>query len=253
MKNLLFSGLVAAAAVATNSSAAIDVGDTLTLSRVGTQPGKTVWHDYDSSRAWNQALPSGATGSLAIAGITTFNVAGGGQVQTFCIEINEGFPDDPISYTVAELTNVPEESPPGAMSAAQASVLQDLYARYYADIITDDAGETWANRSDEAAAFQLVIWEITHENMTGASTASDVVSRLDISMGAMAFTNTANANVASIASSMISSLGSGGFQLMTNLLGLTNPDNQDMLIVVPTPAIAGLAGLGLVGMRRRRR
>ena len=37
------------------------------------------------------------------------------------------------------------------------------------------------------------------------------------------------------------------------LLGGTNATNQDLLIVVPSPAIAGLAGLGLVGMRRRRR
>ncbi len=52
---------------------------------------------------------------------------------------------------------------------------------------------------------------------------------------------------------MIAALGTGGWNSMSNLLGGTNATNQDLLIVVPSPAIAGLAGLGLVGMRRRRR
>ena len=49
------------------------------------------------------------------------------------------------------------------------------------------------------------------------------------------------------------SLGDGGFRADYRVLGLTNPDSQDMLIVVPSPAVIGLAGLGLVGLRRRRR
>ena len=61
------------------------------------------------------------------------------------------------------------------------------------------------------------------------------------------------ANITTIANNIILSIGSGGFFDYHKLRGLTNPNNQDMLIVVPTPAIAGLAGLGLVGMRRRRR
>jgi len=253
MKTLFFCGIVAAAATASNVSASIQVGDTLSLSRVGTSPSRAIQYSYDSSRTWNQGT-GGATGSFGIAGLTTFDVASGGQLEAFCVEINEGFPDDPISYNVVGVTNVPEETPPGPMSAFQSTVMQDLYARYYNDVSTaGGGGETWSDASDEAAAFQLVIWEISHEEMTGVASASDVVSRLDITLGAMAFTDTYNSNVATIANAMIASLGSGGFLSQFNLLGLTNPTNQDMLIVVPTPAIAGLAGLGLVGMRRRRR
>ncbi|MDE0888681.1 MAG: hypothetical protein OSA40_04390, partial [Phycisphaerales bacterium] len=55
------------------------------------------------------------------------------------------------------------------------------------------------------------------------------------------------------ATAMINALGTGGWNNFGALLGGTNATNQDLLIVVPSPAIAGLAGLGLVGMRRRRR
>ena len=69
----------------------------------------------------------------------------------------------------------------------------------------------------------------------------------------MAITDYFNTDVLNTANAMIASLGTGGWNSMSNLLGGTNATNQDLLIVVPSPAIAGLAGLGLVGMRRRRR
>ena len=83
---------------------------------------------------------------------------------------------------------------------------------------------------------------------------STALMELDLSLGAMTIFDTYSQDVADIANAMFASLGMGGFKTMgDNLLGLTNPDNQDLLFVVPSPAIAGLAGLGLVGMRRRRR
>ena len=62
-----------------------------------------------------------------------------------------------------------------------------------------------------------------------------------------------SSDVLTAANAMISALGSGGWNNYSSLLGGTNATNQDLLIVVPSPAIAALAGLGLVGMRRRRR
>ena len=52
-------------------------------------------------------------------------------------------------------TQVPEEDPPGNMTANQSQMMQDLYSRYYADVITTDAGESWGNYQSEMAAFQL--------------------------------------------------------------------------------------------------
>ena len=69
----------------------------------------------------------------------------------------------------------------------------------------------------------------------------------------MVITDSYSSTVMDMANDMIANLGNGGFLEYYKLRGLTNPNNQDMLIVVPTPAIAGLAGLGLAGMRRRRR
>lgn len=250
MKSLLFTGLVAAATISSNVSAGYEVGDVLTVSRLGTSPSRAIRYSFDASRSYNDA----ATGAdyFGLAGVNTFDVFAGGQIKTFCVEMNEGFVDDPIVYTVTEISNVPEHAPPGVMSAAKQTLMQDLFARYYDDVMNHPTSD-WAVSSDKAAAFQLAIWEISHENLTSDSDASAVLGELNISVGAMAFTDTYNSETAAIASSMLSSLGNGGFMAYSKLLGLTNPNNQDMLIVVPTPAIAGLAGLGLVGMRRRRR
>lgn len=253
MKSLLFTGLVAAATISSNVSAGYEIGDVLTVSRVGTSPSHAIRYNYDASRTYNAA----ATGSdyFGLAGVSVFaSVANPDtRLRTFCVEMNEGFVDDPIAYTVAEVGSVPEEATPGPMSAAKVTLINDLYARYYRDVMDYADYTTDEADKDLAAAFQLVIWEISHENLTSDSDASAVLGELSISTGAMAFTGTYNSETAMIAANMIASLGDGGFRTMSNLFGLTNPNNQDMLIVVPTPAIAGLAGLGLAGMRRRRR
>lgn len=255
-----------AAIVASSASAGIEIGDTLSLSRVATSPQRAVTVNFDYSRS---SSASGVTGGVVgNAGITTFDLlqvngaTGYGQIQGFCVEINEGFPDDPISYNVVDPTGVPEESPPGNMSANQSQMMQDLFRRYYNSTVNRD-GASWTDYSNNAAAFQLVVWEISHENFS-SSDLSGMKAELDISLGAFVVTDATNGDAAAastvsgIASSMIAALGNGGWQSYSSLLGATNGssgnnDNQDFLFVVPSPAIAALAGLGLVGMRRRRR
>ena len=252
MKSLLFTGLVAATTISSNVSAGLEVGDVITVSRLGTSPSRAIRYNYDASRSWNAT----ATGSdyFGLAGVSTFAfISGGyGNIGTFCVEMNEGFVDDPIVYTVTDIANVPEHAPPAGMSDAKQTLMKDLYARYY-DSVMDGSGMSWSDYSNGAAAFQLAIWEISHENLSSDSDASAVLGELYITVGAMAFTDTFNSETAALASQMLASLGDGGFQNYYKLRGLTSPNNQDMLIVVPTPAIAGLAGLGLAGMRRRRR
>ena len=250
MKSLLFTGLAAATAMTATASAGLEPGDVITVSRLGTAPGHAIRYNYDASRTFDAA----ATGSdyFGLAGVNSFKAESGGILKTFCVEMNEGFVDDPIVYTVTEIANVPEELPNPGMSEAQQTLMKDLYARWY-DQTQYEPGDSWSVASNYASAFQLVVWEISHENFTSSTDASIALSEMNISRGAMAFTDTYSAEVANIANNLILSLGTGGFFNYTKLLGLTNPNNQDMLIVVPTPAIAGLAGLGLVGMRRRRR
>jgi len=255
-----------AALVASSASAGITIGDTLSLSRAGTSPQRAVTVNFDYSRASNATGVTG--GVVGNAGVTTFDVlqingsTGYGQILGFCVEINEGFPDDPISYNVVDPTSVPEESPPGNMSANQSQMMQDLFRRYYNSTVNRN-GASWSDYSNNAAAFQLVVWEISHENFSSSDLAG-MQAELNIDEGAFVVTDATNGDsaaastVASIAGSMIAALGGGGWQSYASLLGATNGssgsvDNQDFLFVVPSPAIAGLAGLGLVGMRRRRR
>ncbi|MCP4837152.1 MAG: hypothetical protein GY895_20575 [Phycisphaera sp.] len=253
MKSLLTIGLVAAASISTSAtSAGLEPGDTITVSRIGTAPGRAIRYNYDSSRMWD-GTASGAD-HFGLAGVNTFATQTGSAIHSFCVEMNEGFVDDPIVYEVTTIANVPEDAEPGPMSQAKQTLMQDLYARHFDSIgVPGDYDGTWAQASDRAAAFQLVVWEISHENFTSDTDASTANAEMSIVLGAMAFTDTFNADVLLMADEMIASLGDGGYMAYTKLLGLTNPSNQDMLIVVPTPAIAGLAGLGLVGMRRRRR
>ena len=253
----LIAGAIAVASTANIASAGLVIGDVISIARLGATPQRMTTFNYDSSRAWNASGVTG--GNAAAAGVNNFNLltingnAAGGQIRAFCVEIGEAFPDDPITYTMVAPTNVPEETPPGNMTANQSQMMQDLYSRYYADVIDYSNDGSWANASAEAAAFQLVIWEISHENFTDTSNLATMKSELDITLGAMAFTNYYSNDVLNAANAMIAALGTGGYNNFASLLGGTNATNQDLLIVVPTPAIAGLAGLGLVGMRRRRR
>ncbi len=179
----------------------------------------------------------------------TFSPSGGGSISAFCIEVVENYPDDPITYQAVEISQVPENSPPGALSEVAQTLIQDLYAKFYSSNILNAPTNAF-DRKTNYAAFQLLIWEISHENFD-TTDASVAVTRMDLTQGA--FVGASNQETMNLASSMIASLGNGGFSAYSKLIGLTNPNNQDLLIVVPTPAIAGLAGLGLAGMRRRRR
>ena len=246
----LIAGAIAVASTANIASAGLVIGDVITLTRISIN-GQLTTINYDSTRAWNASGVTG--GSLAMAGTIEFNSASGGMITTFCIEINEGFPDDPITYTMVAPTQVPEETPPGNMSANQSQMMQDLYSRSYSDAIDPGNNASWASHQEEMAAFQLVVWEISHENFSDTSDLSVMKSELDITLGAMVATDYYSSDVLNAAVGMINALGTGGWNNFSALLGATNPTNQDLLIVVPTPAIAGLAGLGLVGMRRRRR
>ena len=251
-------GLIAGAiAVASSANAGLVIGDVITVSRTGASPQRLVTANYDGSRS---SSASGVTGgNAAQAGVNNFthlttngNTAYG-TIQAFCVEIAEAFPDDPISYTMVAPTQVPEETPPGNMTANQSQMMQDLYSRFYTDVMDTSNDGSWSNASDEAAAFQLVIWEISHENFSDTSDLAVMKSELSITLGAMVITDYFSSDVLNDANTMIAALGTGGWNNFGALLGGTNGTNQDLLIVVPTPAIAGLACLGLVGMRRRRR
>jgi hypothetical protein len=112
----------------------------------------------------------------------------------------------------------------------------------------------------------LLVWEISHENLNGAgATATDVLNAgaINVSLGAFQASGSAtltgdklaafNQAQSWIATMVADSANLRGF----GIYGLTNPTAQDHIgVLVPVPAPALLAGLGLVGVvagRRRSR
>jgi hypothetical protein len=256
----LIAGTIAVSASV--QAANINIGDVLNMTRGSNGFGANIYYNYTSSVAYN-ASGAGRSYSLAKAGIQNWavnsvngtNTFGYNQIA-FCVEVEEGA-GSPVDYTVVAPANVPENSPPGPMGSARSTLVQDLYSRYYESTVDPAGGTSWGDSINRGVAFQYVIWEISHENFSDTD-LSTMVSEMDVANGAMvAFGDSSgsslDAGVLTEISAMIGALGSGGWNTYAGLFGLTNPTNQDLLIVVPTPAIAGLAGLGLVGMRRRRR
>ena len=68
---------------------------------------------------------------------------------------------------------LPDPPPlPGPMGAARSLVMQDLFSRWYDDVM----GRSGSDLKNHAAAFQMVIWEISHEmSATGDAAGARVV------------------------------------------------------------------------------
>jgi hypothetical protein len=204
------------------------IGDTLSLTFQGSGPSKAVSWNFDGDSGTNSA------GFL--------NWAGG--VKTFCVQLEENIGGgQTVDFAVVSPEGLPDEPPlPGPMGAARSLVMQDLYSRYY--------DSTLAGTAYDAAAFQMVIWEISHEMSADSASANAIVAGLDFGGGDATFSS--SAAVMGIAEGMLLGLGAGGFNSYSGLLGLTDPALQDQLIVVP--GVGALAGLGgVAGIRRRRR
>ena len=169
-------------------------------------------------------------------------------VKTFCTQLQEDLVQGgSVDYTMVDVEFVPDEPPlPGPMGVSRAIVLKDLYARWYSTVMEMEGTEA----RNYAAAFQMNIWEITHQSGNDSS-AETVLQSLSFSQGNATFTSSNSVDV--LANTMLNSLGEGGvFMPFDSLRGLTSELKQDQLIVIP--GASGLAfGMGLIGVRRRRR
>ncbi|MDC0429476.1 hypothetical protein OAL71_02750 [Phycisphaerales bacterium] len=210
------------------ASACVARGDVMNLTFQNVSPGSNVTYSLDD----------GQTTRNTTAGVMNWD----GGYETFCVQLEEYVSGgSTYIYDVVDVAEVPDADP-GAMGAFRASLIEDLYARNYADIDT----------AVEAAAFQMSIWEIVHE--VGTNGNDLVFSDLDLGSGMARFSTNAN-DVLGIASGFLSGLGegSGAYLAYGGLRGLTNEQYQDQLIVVPGPAgLVAIAGFGLTRRRRRR-
>jgi hypothetical protein len=235
------TGLAIAAALGVSAAAS---ANSLTLTFLGFGDSTTTGVRYNSNLGWSSR--SSASLTNITVGVHRWGIYGQ-ERASFCTQLFEGVTvGQTYTFNVVAPSQVPEAddptNAPGPMGAIKAALINDLYRRYYADL----AGAT------QVGAFQLAIYEITHENLA-ATSASQAVSQLALDKGA--FQSGKAGGLYATAASMLASLGQGGFGSMgPNLLGLSNASAQDQLLVVPIGAPAVLAGFGLIGlgfMRRR--
>ena len=227
-----------AAAAAASASADIQVGDTVSLSYVSYTPARAV-----------TTVLNGTSKTVFSGFVNLYDNTNSSPLRGFCVQILESISTGTAqNYDVKDIEQVPD-APPSPMGTARATLVEDLYARHFADVTAATGGTA----QDKAAAFGMVLWEIIHQD-SAASTASGVLANLSLSSGN--FTASGSTTVNTLANNMLASLGggTGSFQMFTagELFGFTNPTYQDFLIVVPGPT--GFAALvGIAGLRRRRR
>lgn len=209
------------------------IGDTVTPTFQSVEAGRSVSWTFDGA------------GGTATGGLLAWS----GGLQSFCVQLEENVSvGQAVSFEVVGPESLPDAPPmPGPMGSVRSALVQDLYSRSYESMII----MTGSALQDQAAAFQMVIWEITHELSADDTDLASLVADLDLSSGDATFASTAA--VDAIAQDLIANLGFNGFRPFSRLRGLTNETYQDQLIVVPgTGALAGLAGVVLLGRRRPR-
>lgn len=235
---MVVTGLFAMGASTIVAEAGIVIGDEIDLVYAGTEAVRQVNWTFDGSNG------SSTAGLLAWSGGLT----------SFCVQLEENIAvAQTVTFDVVAPADLPDQPPlPGPMSGARSLVMQDLFARWYDDV----TGRSGSDLKNHAAAFQMVIWEISHEMSADTTSAATVVGDLDLGTGDMSYDVAQNSGtIYGIAESMLDSLGgpSGDFMNDSRLVGLTNATYQDQLVVVPGPgAIAGLLGVAAIVRRRRR-
>jgi hypothetical protein len=210
----------------------------------------------DGRNSWDQVGGVNFTSSSIKAGERRWTNQYGREMITYCIQVFEGASvGDTVTYSqTTDLTTVPEAPPaPGPMAGFQVNMVQDLYSRFIDAKTGNIKSGTSLDSFDysvASAAFQLVLWELVHENFD-ATTADEAIDQVSMVTGAFQAQNdTADATTA-----IIAELGEDGWGSMGDkLVGLSSVNKQDQLTVVPLPTPILLAGIGLIGagiVRRR--
>lgn len=194
--------------------------------------------NYHDDSVLNAAQNSGPFGA---GGFNTVNSTTGATFLSWCVDVFHSFYfNSPTSQGVAELTNASF-----IFGATRAADLGRLATEAYAV-----AGNTNSS-GDNAAAFQLAVWEIVNENSGGA-----------YNLGSGNFKASAGGNATSIAQGWLDNLPSTSIY-SADIWMMQNTGNggwgpQDVLVftaAVPEPETYALmlAGFGLMGVVVRRR
>ena len=162
-----------------------------------------------------------------------------------CIQIYAGIDiGETYCWTVGEVSQ----------NELRREVMMDLYARNI-DTTTGGVYEqgTVEETNQFASAFQIMVWEIMHENFE-ATTADDLLSQISIDTGSIQWDATGSAGALGYFDMIYGNLGDGGWQ-ESDVDGWFNDSaqNQANYQVIPAPAAIAALTLGMGGMVRRRR
>ena len=204
--------------------------------------------------SWNNSDLVSFSGPNILAGERQWTNQYNREVITYCVQLYQGASiGETIDYTqTTDLSSVPgNETAPGPMSEVKTGMVEDMYARFI-NARTGKLAEGTAltglfDYATASAAFQLVLWEITHEGIT-SDTLDSAKTQLSMDLGAFRAADASDAT-----DLIISSLGEGGWKSHDGVVGLHSMAAQDQLMVVPLPAPIILAGIGLAGVVAVRR
>jgi hypothetical protein len=236
---LVMGAMVVALGLSNHAQAATVEADFLNVGprqAVKVHNAGTNHHVYTGVYNWKQ------TGGTYTDLVTDAN----NNFDAFCIEIAQEVAD-PTTFDVMALENGPVPGTP--IGATRAAYLSKLWGGFY-DLI--------GSSNQLAAAFQLAVWEITHE--------ADF--NFDVSNGQGQFYARNQASTAGQANTWLSAIlndTNNQIPLEPSLVALTSDDAQDMVAVrefgtpigeVPLPSAIWAGGMliaGIGGMRRWRR
>lgn len=217
--------------------------DTVGLDFVGTGSGRAVRMTLNGNTLNVFAGQLRHTGSGGNGVLTPLN---GAMFVTFCADASQYVQNGevPMSYTSTAISNLPQSPGYDPMGAVKAQAIYDVYAAAAGAQVVGGAN------SDFAAAFQIALWEIVYD-YTGAETS------LNTNGGLMRVKTSSGQNL----SGAILNYLNGFFTAVntttatqTGLIGLATLQGQDQIVLIPLPsaALIGLGGLGLVAFARRR-
>lgn len=158
-----------------------------------------------------------------------------GALDGFCIELEQDVSSNATPYSFQTFDERSSES------YDRGRLLTGLFQNYYQQVVDSDSNAM-------AAAFQMMAWELTHENFTSIE---DAKSQASLQLGAAQFADYSDA-----ASDYFLQMQEDLFVVdsPTGIGVLYSNQYQDFVTqVIPAPSAIALAGFALTARNRRRR